>query len=1318
VLGNGLVITDGDATPSLTDHSDFGGVAPGGTITRTFTISNSGNLALNLIGTPLVSITGPAAGDFTVVSNPTTPVGGGATTTFQMRFTPSVAGTRAATVTIANNDSDENPYDFAIQGTTCPNLITVQNTNDNGVGSLSQAITDVCNGGTIDFAAGLTGQTIDLTSAELTIAKTVTITNPNAPGLNVSGNNAHRVFNIQPPAVVIISNLSIISGSVTGSGCPTACGGGILINSGATLTLLNSSISGNSVGGSLSSGGGINNFGGVLTVTNTVFSNNSSLNGGGGGLGNSGTLKVVNSTFLSNSTAIGGGGLANGSGGSLTVANSTFAGNSATNGGGLANASFSALLFNNTFSGNSAPSGGAVVNVAGFMTLRNTILANSLGGPDCARFAGTVTDGGGNLVESGASCGFAASNDPRLGPLANYGGSTPTLALLPGSPAIDAGDNAICAAPPVGNLDQRDIARTFGASCDIGAFESRHFSLSLTNGNNQSTPINTGFANPLGISLSSAFGEPVGPGGVISYTAPTSGASITTPTLTATTSAAGAASVSVTANGTPGSYLVTATARGVTPTVTFNLTNLGPEVAVLGNGQVITDGDNTPSLTDHTDFGSTPVDGGAITRTFTISNSGGANLNLTGSPVVSISGAAAGDFSVVTLPATPIAPGTSITFQVRFDPSGVGTQAANVTIANNDSDENPYNFAIQGQGVTPVIQFTQATPYNDPENVGTSLTVSLSRSGDTSLTSTVQVALAGGTALGGGVDYDDSGFPLAVNFGPGVISQSVAVPLVDDALDENTENIAFQVTAVSNAAIGAVNTATLEIVDDDTASILVNPTALTVSEPNSTASFSITLTSQPTATVTILLFPSLPSECSTPASASLDQTTWNTGVTVTVSAVDDSLADGTQTCVIQTTATSSDPVYNNLAAEDITVTVLDDDAPGITVSALTSITTTEAGGTASFKVVLNTRPTTPVTLTLSSGDTSEGIAGPATLVFDSLNWNISQTVMITGQDDALSDGDIAYAINFNPATSPDPNYNGRTPTPASLNLTNLDDDTPGLILTPLTLSITEGLSGTYQIRLSSQPVAPVTLTLSTDGQTGVSPTSLVFTSANWNQPQSVTVTALNDGQNEGAHTGLISHTMTSLDPNYDKLEPLTMTIALNDSGPNPTSNLYYFPLLMQAFNGQPDLIIEELRASSSAITVTVRNIGNGPVNDAFWLDVYFNPSQPPVLNQPWDAIAPKGAVWGVTEPLAPGQSLVLTVGDQFYTAHLSSPLPFPAGATVYGYVDSINFDTNYGNILERNEQNNRFGPTPSISGAAELPLLPQASPPAQELPRR
>jgi hypothetical protein len=124
-----------------------------------------------------------------------------------------------------------------------------------------------------------------------------------------------------------------------------------------------------------------------------------------------------------------------------------------------------------------------------------------------------------------------------------------------------------------------------------------------------------------------------------------------------------------------------------------------PEINIQGNGNTIADGDMTPSTADHTDFGNVVV-GTSFTRTFTIQNVGSANLNLTGSsPFVSISGANAADFSVTTAPTTPISPGGSTTFVITFTPSALGLRSATISIQNDDSDENPYDFAIQGNGI-------------------------------------------------------------------------------------------------------------------------------------------------------------------------------------------------------------------------------------------------------------------------------------------------------------------------------------------------------------------------------------------------------------------------------------------------------------------------------------------------------------------------------------------------------------------------------------------------------------------------------------------
>jgi len=128
-----------------------------------------------------------------------------------------------------------------------------------------------------------------------------------------------------------------------------------------------------------------------------------------------------------------------------------------------------------------------------------------------------------------------------------------------------------------------------------------------------------------------------------------------------------------------------------------------PEIDVQGNSVSIADGDNTPSLTDQTDFGSALVTGGTVVQSYTIRNTGTAGLNLTGSPRVVVGGTHAVDFTVSTQPAASVAAGGTTTFQMTFTPSSAGLRSATLSIANNDSDENPYNFSIQGTGTAAAL---------------------------------------------------------------------------------------------------------------------------------------------------------------------------------------------------------------------------------------------------------------------------------------------------------------------------------------------------------------------------------------------------------------------------------------------------------------------------------------------------------------------------------------------------------------------------------------------------------------------------------------
>jgi hypothetical protein len=135
------------------------------------------------------------------------------------------------------------------------------------------------------------------------------------------------------------------------------------------------------------------------------------------------------------------------------------------------------------------------------------------------------------------------------------------------------------------------------------------------------------------------------------------------------------------------------------------VSTIAPEMDIKGNDVSIADGDSTPSITDDTDFGSTGVVGGTVLRTFTIYNTGDADLTLTGAPKVAVSGGNASDFVVTAQPTSPVAPAGSVTFTVEFDPGAEGLRTATISISNNDPDENPYDFAIQGTGmVAPTYQ--------------------------------------------------------------------------------------------------------------------------------------------------------------------------------------------------------------------------------------------------------------------------------------------------------------------------------------------------------------------------------------------------------------------------------------------------------------------------------------------------------------------------------------------------------------------------------------------------------------------------------------
>ena len=351
--------------------------------------------------------------------------------------------------------------------------ITVTNTNDNGTGSLRQALADAVDGDTINFNSSLNGQRITLTSGELLVNKSVTISGPGANMLTVDANHTSRVFDIASGKDVTISGLTITNGSAFND-----FGGGIY-NDHARLTVSGCTISGNSA--DQGQGGGIYNDGldgsARMTITNSTISGNSAWPGGG--ICNNGIMTITNTTLSGNSDNgynIGGGIL---NYGTLTITNSTLSGNSAYSGGAIYNWGGAMLtITNNTFSGNFCSTGfnghgGGILNEGGTLKIGNTIFKAGPSGENIynVQQLGPVTSLGYNLSSDNGggyltATGDRINTDPRLGLLQNNGGPTFTHLPASNSPAIDAGD-------PTPAMDQRGpgFVRVVNGRIDIGAVE-------------------------------------------------------------------------------------------------------------------------------------------------------------------------------------------------------------------------------------------------------------------------------------------------------------------------------------------------------------------------------------------------------------------------------------------------------------------------------------------------------------------------------------------------------------------------------------------------------------------------------------------------------------------------------------------------------------------------------------------------------------------------------------------------------------------------------------------------------------------------------
>jgi chitodextrinase len=344
-------------------------------------------------------------------------------------------------------------------------LTAVNNTTDSGgVGLpvITGKVTIQGSGATIarSGASGTpTFRIFDVASAGSLTLNSVTISNGLANNGQQGGGG---IFNH--------GTLTVTGSTFTGNSAPATTGtsGGGIDNSG-TLNVSTSTFTGNTA----QEGGAVFNQKSATIATSTFTGNTATIYGGGALLNAAGTMTVTGSTFTGN-TGPGGGAIDNDT--TLNISNSTFTGNTGgTNGGGAIDNFGSITVTQSTFSGNSSPYGANILNYTGYtLKISMSIVANGQGGgPNCGG-GQPVTDAGYNL-DSGTSCGFSTANhslntaSPNLGPLANNGGSTQTMALPAGSPAVDTIPASTSGCK--GTTDQRGTNRPQGTGCDAGAYE-------------------------------------------------------------------------------------------------------------------------------------------------------------------------------------------------------------------------------------------------------------------------------------------------------------------------------------------------------------------------------------------------------------------------------------------------------------------------------------------------------------------------------------------------------------------------------------------------------------------------------------------------------------------------------------------------------------------------------------------------------------------------------------------------------------------------------------------------------------------------------
>ena len=505
----------------------------------------------------------------------------------------------------------------------------------------------------------------------------------------------------------------------------------------------------------------------------------------------------------------------------------------------------------------------------------------------------------------------------------------------------------------------------------------------------------------------------------------------------------------------------------------------------------ITDDDDAPSLSIDSPS-VTEGESGSTTLTFTATLSAASGRQVTVAYADAGTGTATAgtDYTALT--------GGTLTFT-----AGTTSRTFDVSVTGDATDEVDETIVVTLSSATNAMLATATgtgTITDDDDAPSLSIdspSVTEGESGSTTLTFTATLSAASGKQVT--VAYADAGTGTAtagtdytaltggtLTFTAGTTSRTFDVSVTGDALDEANETIVVTLSSATNATL-ATATGTGTITDDDAAGIAVSPATtsafrLRTTESAGTATFTVTLASEPTGTVVLAVASTNTAEGTvSAASLTFTATTWNTAQPVTLTGVNDSpaVADGNQPYTVTLTVnqgSTADPIYDALSA--VTVYAVNaDNEYGLDLPVTSGLTTTETGGTATFPVALLTQPASAVTVSVTSRDPSEGTASPSSLTFTPTTWNTNQTVTVTGVDDPIDDGEVTWAVRLDPSSN-DPNYNGLDNEDVSVTTTDNDAaPTVTLALSPTSIAENGGMA-TVTATLNRASSAATTVTVS------------------------------------------------------------------------------------------------------------------------------------------------------------------------------------------------------------------------------------------------